>query len=328
VLAAADPTTIRSKVRSREVKEAGLIAAQVGDEVITIHDLGNAVKERVQGKLPPGQRLSHEELNKVAEQVLDQMIDRKVILQEVRRKLKDHKKLDQINAIAEKAFRENELPGLLRKFAAANETELKQKLEEKGQTLDEKRQAFRDEFLTQGFIEQEVGPRLKVGLPEMRDYYNAHLKDFDQPAQWTWREVVIEFKKYPSRADARRKADAVLARLRRGDEFAEVARAESDGPNKKQGGLWEKMAPGSYLVSEVNDALNDLPLRQVSQVIEGPNSYHVVRVEERREPGPARFDEVQDKLRESIRQQKIEREMNAYIEKLRGRTLVVKNTNF
>jgi peptidyl-prolyl cis-trans isomerase SurA len=57
-------------------------------------------------------------------------------------------------------------------------------------------------------------------------------------------------------------------------------------------------------------------------VIEGPTSFHVVRVEGRRAAGPATFAEVQDKVRQEIRQEKIRRESNAYLEKLRRETVI------
>src|SRR4029077_19432727 len=136
--------------------------------------------------------------------------------------------------------------------------------------------------------EQKLKGRISVTIPEMRDYYNAHLDDYNRHEQWTWREVVIELDKHPTRAAARTKADAVLARLRRGDDFAQVAQAESEGPNRTKGGFWET-APDSYAVAEVNDAVRSLPIGQVSTIIEGPSSYHLVRVESRRPAGPAKF---------------------------------------
>jgi parvulin-like peptidyl-prolyl isomerase len=199
--------------------------------------------------------------------------------------------------------------------------ELKQKLAERDESLDEIRESFRKEFLFRGFLEHKIGPKLKVELPEMREYYAAHLNDFDRPAQLSWREVIVEVQKQPSRVAARAKADAVLARLRRGEGFAAVAKAESDGPNKSGGGLWQT-TPGSYGVPAVNAALESLPVGRVSTVLEGPTSYHVVLVEARRPAGPASFFEVQDKVYKAIRAQKIAKESNAFLDRLRRQTIV------
>jgi peptidyl-prolyl cis-trans isomerase SurA len=145
--------------------------------------------------------------------------------------------------------------------------------------------------------------------------------DFDRPAQVTWREVLVEVDKSKSRAEARKKADTLLARIRRGEDFVALARTESDGPNKSDGGLWQT-TPGSYGVPAVNAALDSLPVGQVSSMIEGPTSYHIVRVESRRQAGPAPFYEAQERVHRVLRQQKIRQQSTAYLEKLRNRTII------
>ena len=53
-----------------------------------------------------------------------------------------------------------------------------------------------------------------------------------------------------------------------------------------------KTTPGSYAVKSINDALDALPIGQISGVLEGPDSFHVLRVENRRPAGPASFEET------------------------------------
>jgi parvulin-like peptidyl-prolyl isomerase len=316
--AAGDPTAVRSNLPPRSVFQAGQIAAWVGDEVITLQEVTTAVTQRRKA-LPPGQRLTREEGYYLAKSVLNDLVDRTLVLQEVKRQLKKNYK--SVTDGADKAWLEEELPPLLRQHAAANIYELKRKMTEKGESLDEQREAFRLNYIYQGFLMHTLGPKLTVELPEMIAYYNAHLKGFDRPAQVTWREVLVEVGRQGDRDAARRKAEAALARLRRGDGFAAVARAESDGPNKAEGGLWQT-TPGGYGVAAVNAALGSLRTGELSGVLEGPSSFHVVRVEARRAAGPASFAEVQDQIKKAIHDEKVRRESTAYLEKLRQRTLV------
>ncbi len=203
-----------------------------------------------------------------------------------------------------------------------NEYELREKLkEEQGTSLDDLHETFRQRFLARSFLEHELGDKMRVSYPEMLKYYNEHIQDFDRPAQVSWREVVVEVAKNPDRVAARRKADAILQRLTRGEDFAAVARAESDGPNKADGGLWTT-SPGSYAVEPVNAALERLETGQVSPVVEGPSSFHVVRVESRRAAGPAPFHEVQETIHRLVFQQKSKRQADAYFAKLRGQTVI------
>ena len=116
---------------------------------------------------------------------------------------------------------------------------------------------------------------------------------------------MVEVDKHKSREEARQKADALLEKLSRGDDFAKLARAESDGPtsSRNEGGLMQT-TPGSYAVKPINDALDSLPIGQLSGVLEGPDSFHILKVENRRPAGPASFEEVQDKIKPMLESQK------------------------
>jgi peptidyl-prolyl cis-trans isomerase SurA len=296
-----------------------MAAAHVGNEVITLLELKKAIRLRRRG-MPPTP-LRPEENYALAKVVLEELVDRAIVMQEARRLIKDPKQLQSFTKQADKLWMDEELPPLLRQYSVTNIYELKQKLTERDESLEEMREAFRQEFLFRGFLEYKIGPKLKVDLPEMFDYYREHVRDFDQPALVTWRELVVEVGKQPDRAAARRRAEALLNRLARGEDLAALVATESDGPNKSEGGLW-RTSPGSYAVAAVNTAVEGLPVGQISRVIEGPSSYHIVRVEARRSAGPATFAEVQDRIKKALRAEKVARESNSYLTRLRKATLV------
>ena len=320
VTTSADPAAIHAEGSPVKLTEAGHVAARVGDEVITLNELTEAVKERM-GKLPGGYKPNHQEIKMLTSQLLDMLIERSIITQEAKRELKKPEQIKLLYGFADKAWREEELPPLLRQMSVENEFKLKDKLAEQGKSLEQIRDTYRQEFLARGFLEQKLKGRISVTIPEMRDYYNAHIDDFNRHEQWTWREVIVELDKHPTRAAARTKADAVLARLRRGEDFVQVAQAESEGPNRTKGGLWET-APDSYAVPAVNEAIRSLPIGQVSSIIEGPTSYHIVRVDARRPAGPASFAEVQDRIRRLVHRRKVDIESNAFLNRLRKQTVV------
>jgi hypothetical protein len=235
-------TSLHDEETPVKLKEAGRIAARVGDEVITHRELTEAVKEKIAG-LPQGYKPNRQEIMMITSNVLDSLIERSIIIQEAKREMKKPEMIARFMGIAEKVWREEELPPLLRKMSVLNEYELKEKFKEQGKSLDEMREMWKQDFLAKGFLEQKLRPKISVEYSEMRAYYNAHLDEFNRPAAWTWREVLVEMDKHPSRAEARKKAEAILARLRHGDDFAQVAQAESEGPNRSSGGLWETHRP-------------------------------------------------------------------------------------
>ena len=212
-------------------------------------------------------------------------------------------------------------------IATLSDTEqlLREKLKEQGISLEAMHQNFRQEFIASSLVQQKLKDRVKADYPDLIRYYSEHVSahDFDRPAQITWRELVVEVNKYPSREAARQKVNSFYEKLRRGANFEQLARTESDGPtsSRDKGGLMQT-SPEAYAVPTVNAALKTLPIAQVSGILEGENSFHIVKVENRRAAGPASFEEVQDQLRSAILEKKTHEERVAYIAKLRQKAYI------
>ena len=184
-------------------------------------------------------------------QVLSDLIDRSLLVQEAKRHIKDKKMLERINEDADKMFHDQEIVPLQRKYHVDSEAKVKEKLAEEGRSLEAMRLSFRQTQLSGAYMGQKIRDRLKVELPDLLKFYNERVyeHEFDRPAQITWRELVVEVGKHKGRAEAKKKADALLEKLRRGEDFARLARTESDGltSSRNDGGLMHT-TPGSYAV--------------------------------------------------------------------------------
>ncbi len=307
------------------MRETPQIAARVGDDVITCHDLRSAIVEFCSSKKVPWGKLPPNERNDIGMLVLNHLIDRSLLSQEAKHAIKDPKQYDKFMQVADQVWHDEELPPLEYQYVVNSEQLLRDKLKEHGRSLDNMRQTFRQEFLAENFVRQKLKDRLKVELPDLKKYYHEHVgeHEFDRPAQITWRELVVEVGRYPSREDARRKANDLHEKLRRGADFAQLARTESDGPDssRNQGGLMQT-SPGTYAVPAVNEVLLSLPTGRFSEILEGGNSFHIVLVENRRPAGAATFAEVQDKIRSILTEKRIQTERSAFIAKLRQKALI------
>ena len=324
-----DEVAVRMKTpRPRDLPYATMRAAAVGDEIITINELATSVSEKMKDVLGGQQaQMSEADLyevkNRVAANVLNDLINQSLILQQANTKMMKNEKARQMfGEFIDKKWKEEELPPLLRKTASANVYELKVKLAAEGKSYDSMKEAFRKRVLAHEFLGAEIRNKVTADKSEMMAYYNQHLDKFEMPDRMTWREVEISMARYPSPAAARQKAEEVLARLLRDEDFAAVARSVSNGPTASKGGVYVDMQPGSYGIPVVNDELNRLPVGQVSRVLEAPGSFHIIRVDSRREKGPLRFDEVQDKIRNQVLEQNWQRAFEEYLAKLRAKTLI------
>ncbi len=301
-------------------------AATVGTEVITVRQVYAAMIEK-RDKIDPQQWSNPAFKKQVFASTLNGLIDRALLVQAAKKRIKEIK---QFNVGVDKEWVDHELPPLLREYKVTNIHELKRELSAKGRSLEQMREDYRLSILAHEFLFTQLKDKLHVDFPEMYDYYNKNKSKYHRPAQIVWHEIEVDIAKCPSRADARARADTILDRLGKGDDFARLASTASHGATAKEGGRWVT-APGGSASSDINAALAGLAPGQTSAVIEVPGSFHIVRLESRRDAGIAPFPEVQDQIKEAIFSEKRTKSIESVIATLRAKTVITTlfdNPNF
>jgi hypothetical protein len=148
---------------------------------------------------------------------------------------------------------------------------------------------------------------------EVREYYNAHPQEFWRPAAIHAAHIVKH--REGSDPEANRVAlESIRERLLAGEDFAEIARAESDCP--EQGGDMGFFQRG-VMVEEFDAVVFDAPLHQLSPVFENGFGHHVAIVHERRAEGPVSLNQVSASIEAALHRGKQDREVGRRLEALR-----------
>ena len=122
--------------------------------------------------------------------------------------------------------------------------------------------------------------------------------------------------------EARKRAEELLARVKKGADFAEVARTESDDEDARYtGGLKSPMAP-SRLRAEWREATANLKVGEISELIKTDRGYVVVRVEERGRELPEDFQKNKQQLLKDFVEQKRNNAWNEHQQQLRAKANV------
>lgn len=102
-----------------------------------------------------------------------------------------------------------------------------------------------------------------------------------RPATVTFRQIIVSPKgSAAAKAKAKSRADSLLAEIRKGGDFEQIAKRESMDPGTKQlGGDLGWNRRGSGLVPEFEGMMFALRPGDVSPVIETPFGYHIIRVD-------------------------------------------------
>jgi peptidyl-prolyl cis-trans isomerase C len=103
------------------------------------------------------------------------------------------------------------------------------------------------------------------------------------------------------KAEIRKKADTVQAKLAEGADFEATAKEFSECPSKEHGGDLGTF-PRDKMVKAFSDAAFSQKLKEIGAVVETSFGYHIIQVTEKNEAGIAPRDEIRQKIQMSKQQ--------------------------
>lgn len=175
-----------------------------------------------------------------------------------------------------------------------------------------------EEAAVRTLIEQEVT------LPDMdadsvKHFFDANPERFMSPPLVAARHILLAAAPDDQleRSEQREVAEALIARLQQGEDFAALATAHSACPSKAQGGALGQISKGQT-VPEFERQLLRLPIGLASQPIESRYGFHVVQVDLRVEGESLPFAVVENRIRAELGQRVWQKAVVQYLQTLVG----------
>lgn len=239
-------------------------------------------------------------LDVLRRRVLDDLVDRALLLQEARARSVVVGQ-DQV----ERAF--------LRVRAEYPGTHFDDLLAQERLSQTELKARLKDQLTVERLFEQEVFPRVQVVDAEIERWYVDHAADFQEPERVRVLQIVV-----PTRDEAVQIRD----RLRRNPQtFAEVARKSSIGPEGKNGGDLGYIGRGSGF-PEVFDACFSMPLGVVSDVTPSPYGFHLFKVVDRKPAHRRTLEQARGEIAEKLARERRAAAQEEYVRALRQRARI------
>ncbi|MBV9770126.1 MAG: peptidylprolyl isomerase [Bryobacterales bacterium] len=190
--------------------------------------------------------------------------------------------------------------------------------EQSGMPFEDFKQEMKNRFLTQRVIREEVSEKMSVKHEDLEKYYNEHKTDFVREEQITLQEILIstEGKDAAGVAAAEKKAKDLVARARRGERFAELARDNSDSISAKGMGELPPYKKG-VLSKNLEDVVWTQPKGFITDPIRTSNGFLILRVEDHQKSGQAELSEVENQITERLLAPRLDAAVRDYLTKLR-----------
>ena len=209
--------------------------------------------------------------------------------------------------------------------------DLEKEAQKQGVSFEDFKAGIRNQIVTQQVISHEVAPHIQITQKEVEDYYNGHKAELEQPEAVDLSEILVSTGSANLNVDpnaapppedpakvnaAEEKAKQLLASIKSGTKFEDVAKKSSDGPTADQGGELGQFKRGT-LAKELEDLTFKMKPGDVSDVIPTKQGFVILKANEHVQAGIAPLKQVENRIQEAIYYEKLQPALRTYLTKLR-----------
>jgi peptidyl-prolyl cis-trans isomerase C len=254
-----------------------------------------------------GQALTKENLDGIQKNMLDTIINTELLYQESEA---GKIKVDDESVMKQFAEIKSRFP---------SEEEFNKKLAHEFYSQEELKAEIRKGKMITVLLEQDVYSRVSVSEKDARQYYDENGEMFRQPETVKARHILIKLTK-DADEETTKKAEALIEEItekqKGGESFEDLAKQYSEGPSAPQGGDLGYF-PRGMMVKEFDDAVFSMKPGEVSGVVRTQFGLHLIKLEEVREAGIMDFEQVKERVIESLKMIQRRKVVETYISDLR-----------
>ncbi|MBF0472774.1 MAG: peptidylprolyl isomerase [Nitrospirae bacterium] len=169
--------------------------------------------------------------------------------------------------------------------------------------------------------------KIVIAEKEIKDFYDQNPNYFKRPEQVKASHILIKTDPTDDekkKAEKKKKLEDIGARIKKGEDFATLAKDNSDDPSgKAQGGDLGYFGRGQ-MVKPFEDAAFSMKVGDVSPIVETQFGYHIIKVTDKKPASTVALDEVKERIKEQLLRKRIQTEVALLIEKLKEKAKIVK----
>ncbi|MGD9043075.1 MAG: peptidylprolyl isomerase [Desulfobacterales bacterium] len=288
-------------------KAPGDMIAVVNGTVITHGEFDRVLNYELKRAAQSGQPIQDAQMPQIENNVLDGLIVGELLFQETRKQgieVKPETVAEQL-AVVKQRF--------------PSEAEFNKALEENNLTESKIKADIKRDMAIQQLLDKEVDQKIQISDDESKTFYDTNPQLFQQPEQVKASHILIKVAEDApdeQKAEARKKINEIQQKVKKGEDFAELAKTHSEGPSAPRGGELGFFGRGQ-MVKPFEDAAFDLKPNETSDVVETRFGYHLIKVSDKQPAKKIAYADVKDRINKHLKDQKLRTERQLYFEKLK-----------
>jgi peptidyl-prolyl cis-trans isomerase C len=204
----------------------------------------------------------------------------------------------------------------------ASEEVFKQMLAAQQISYDKFRADQRQDLAINKMLSDALESKVKATTEQVDDFYKKNPERFKQGERVRASHILVAV---PQNADAatkekaRAKAEGLLKKIKAGEDFAALAKQNSEDPGSAvQGGDLGFFTPGQ-MVPQFNDVAFKLAPGAVSDLVETQFGFHIIKVVDKQTARTIPLDEVRPQVQQFLETQNRQRETTAFLAGLKAK---------
>jgi peptidyl-prolyl cis-trans isomerase SurA len=289
------------------------IAAVAEDKVITVDDVCREIGQYIPSiqKEARTQKEFDEKLEALQDSVIQELIDRVLIIKEFYKE-KDGKEVRHIPA----SYVDNRIADILAEQFDGDRSKFLAYLRSRGTTLREYRREQEEDIIYHYMQGQQRKSQSIVSPVRIETFYKENKDRFYEEDKVHLRLIQISRNNAETDAELGAQAENILARIRAGEKFEDLAKEFSKDARRSKGGDWGWQRRSDFR-KEFSDAAFGLKKGEVSVPIILPEGAFLLFAEDRKYAGIQPIDEVRDQIERILISQMTRSSQERWLERLR-----------
>jgi len=285
------------------------VVAVINDEALTLSEVQEEGQPFIRKVLQDYIGSEREKrVIEVEKRVLDDLIDRRLMLQVAKRE----------GNIPSPAEVKGAIEDLKKSNNITTDDEFRALLRAEGLTVEQVQRSVTERMAIGRMMARQVRATIIVDEEELKRYYATHEEKYRREPEAKIHHLLITSQPGESAQATQARAEAAAAKIRAGADIDAVAREYVPGA----AGADQMVVKRGELSPEIEKAAFDDPVGSVGPLVQTESGWHIIRVDQRQSDPVVPYAEAREAIREAIFQEKFEVKRKEWLAKLRQQSYI------
>lgn len=304
------------KAKPRRTYVVDRVIAVVNDAIVLDSELDvqlTPYEADVEQIEDPKERARRKE--KLRAQILDEMINEQLIVEAAEQAHLEEITAKEVDQVVNDTKAEHKL----------DDATFQQALAAQGMTLAQYRNNMRRQLTRLRAVKMLVAPKVNVTDDEIRARYDQMVRRSEEVSSVRLSHILLALPDRPTESEvaaARAEAASIIAKVKAGEKFADLAATLSDDDKTKASGGELGWIERNTLDPQWESVAFSMEPGEVRGPISGPKGLEVFHVTEVKRNAMKSFDALKEQLRGELQQREMQKETQQWIEELRKKAYI------